>query len=170
MTPRRTYVPVRTWRYVSPMALLSADPAAVRKTRGAFFTPPPIAEFLSRWAIRSPDARILDPTCGEAVFLLAAAERLEAIGASPKDIAKQLTGVDVHQPSLDESGSLLNLAGAGGNLVCSDFFELSTPAQIGDRIGWQDAVIGNPPFVRYQEHRGHVRKRSAAAALEPVSK
>lgn len=28
-----------------------------------------------------------------------------------------------------------------------------------------DAVIGNPPFVRYQAHRGEVRKRSAAAAL-----
>ena len=26
-------------------------------------------------------------------------------------------------------------------------------------------MIGNPPFVRYQEHRGHPRKRSAAAAL-----
>jgi hypothetical protein len=28
-----------------------------------------------------------------------------------------------------------------------------------------DAVIGNPPFVRYQQHKGDVRKRSAAAAL-----
>ena len=34
----------------------------------------------------------------------------------------------------------------------SDFFDFPTPAQIGDRVGWQDAVIGNPPFVRYQEH------------------
>lgn len=148
------------------MALLSADPAALRKARGAFFTPPPIAEFLSRWAIRSPDAHVLDPTCGEAVFLLAATERLEAIGASEEAITNQLTGVDLHQPSLDASRSLLELAGAGANLVRSDFFELPTPAQIGDRVGWQDAVIGNPPFVRYQEHRGHTRKRSAAAAFE----
>ena len=28
-----------------------------------------------------------------------------------------------------------------------------------------DAVIGNPPFVRYHDHRGMERKRSAAAAL-----
>ena len=148
------------------MSLRSADPAALRKARGAFFTPPPIAEFLSRWAIRAPDARILDPTCGEAVFLLAAAERLKALGTQPAAIAAQLTGVDLHQPSLDASGSLLGAAGAGANLVCSDFFELSTPAQIEDKVGWQDAVIGNPPFVRYQEHRGHVRKRSVAAAFE----
>ncbi len=143
-----------------------ADPLALRKARGAFFTPPPIADFLSQWAIRSPDARVLDPTCGEAVFLLAAADRLKALGASPAALETQLTGVDLHQPSLDASGSLLQAAGAGAQLVCSDFFELATPAHLGDRVGWQDAVIGNPPFVRYQEHKGHARKRSVAAALE----
>ena len=108
----------------------------------------------------------MDPTCGEAVFLLSAAGRLKALGTSPKAIGAQLTGIDLHQPSLDESRSLLQAAGAGANLIRSDFFELPTPAQIGDRVGWQDAVIGNPPFVRYQEHRGQVRKRSVAAALE----
>lgn len=147
---------------------MSASPRsshAHRKARGAFFTPPAIAEFLSRWAVRTPNARVLDPTCGEAVFLLAAADRLKTQGTSPNAIAEQLTGVDLHQPSLDASGAFLRSAGVGANLVRSDFFDLSTPAQIGDRIGWQDVVIGNPPFVRYQEHRGHLRKRSAAAAL-----
>lgn len=146
------------------------DPAqmrldAQRKARGAFFTPPPIAKFLSRWAVRTPGTRVLDPTCGEAVFLLAAAERLRALGASDAAIVEQLAGVDLHQPSLSASAALLRDAGYGAELLSSDFFALSTPAQIGDRIGWRDAVIGNPPFVRYQEHRGDARKRSAAAAL-----
>lgn len=141
------------------------DPASARKARGAFFTPPAIAEFLSKWAIRTPDARVLDPTCGEAVFLEAAADHLRQLGASPAAIADQLTGVDLHQPSLDASARLLRGQGAGARFVCSDFFDLPSPAQIGDEIGWQDAVIGNPPFVRYQEHRGDARKRSATAAL-----
>jgi adenine-specific DNA-methyltransferase len=142
-----------------------SDPQALRKARGAFFTPPAIAEFLGRWAIRTPHARVLDPTCGEAVFLLAAAERLQALGTPSSATSKQLSGVDLHQPSLEASAALLSERGARANFVCSDFFELPTPAQIGDRVGWQDAVIGNPPFVRYQEHRGDIRKRSAAAAL-----
>lgn len=141
------------------------DPGLARKARGAFFTPPAIADFLARWAIRSLDARVLDPTCGEAVFLLAAAERLRRLQATPEAIAGQLTGVDLHQPSLDASHALLRDEGAGSRFVRSDFFDLPTPAQIGDSIGWQDAVIGNPPFVRYQEHRGDTRRRSAAAAL-----
>jgi adenine-specific DNA-methyltransferase len=148
------------------MSPQSADPLTLRKARGAFFTPPPIADFLSQWAIRTPDARVLDPTCGEAVFLLAAAERLKALGASPAALETQLTGVDLHQPSLDASGLLLQTAGAGAHLVCSNFFELATPAHLGDQVGWQDAVIGNPPFIRYQEHKGNARKRSVAAALE----
>ena len=41
------------------MALLAADESVLRKTRARLFTPPPIAEFLSRWAVRSPDARVL---------------------------------------------------------------------------------------------------------------
>lgn len=148
---------------MSPSAPLSSH--ALLKARGAFFTPPAIAEFLSRWAVRTADACVLDPTCGEAVFLLAAAERLARLGASPSQIARQLTGVDLHQPSLDASRTLLREAGVDANLVPSDFFDLSTPAQIGDRIGLHDAVIGNPPFVRYQAHRGLTRKRSAVAAL-----
>lgn len=55
--------------------------------------------------------------------------------------------------------------GFGAQLIESDFFDLGTPAQINDRVGWQDAVIGNPPFVRYQDHSKAARKRSASAAL-----
>lgn len=144
----------------------AGDTPVARKARGAFFTPPAIADFLARWAIgKNSAARVLDPTCGEAVFLLAAADRLKELGAASESIRDQLSGVDLHQPSLDESARLLSESGYGANLVRSDFFELVTPAQIGDRVGWQDAVVGNPPFVRYQEHTGSARKRSAAAAL-----
>jgi adenine-specific DNA-methyltransferase len=148
------------------VALSLPDEPVARKARGAFFTPPAIADFLVRWAIgKNPAARIMDPTCGEAVFLLSAAARLRELGASPEAVKAQLTGVDLHSPSLDEAAALLAKDGNGANLVQSDFFELVTPRQIGDRVGWQDAVVGNPPFVRYQEHIGDVRKRSAAAAL-----
>jgi hypothetical protein len=143
----------------------SPDALSDRKARGAFFTPPAIAKYLALWAVRSPDDRVLDPTCGEAVFLLAAGERLRAFGADSEAISSHLTGIDLHAPSLSASGELLRDEGYGARLVESDFFDVLTPSQIGGDVGWQDAVIGNPPFVRYQEHTGAVRKRSAAAAL-----
>ena len=147
------------------MATAHPDTPVVRKARGAFFTPPSIAEFLARFAIRDKRSRVLDPTCGEAVFLLAAGERLRSLGAKPARITAQLTGVDLHGPSLAASADLLAADGFGARLIASDFFDLPNPAQLADRIGSHDAVIGNPPFVRYQEHIGDVRKKSVAAAL-----
>lgn len=142
------------------------DSTELRKQRGAFFTPAPIADFLGAWACAGrKDARVLDPTCGEAVFLLAAARRLAANGARPEETAELLHGVDLHPASLASSRALLAAEGFDANLVAGDFFAQPTPAQLGSSLGWMDAVVGNPPFVRYHDHRGDARKLSAAAAL-----
>jgi adenine-specific DNA-methyltransferase len=139
---------------------------AGRKVRGAFFTPLPIADFLARWAIAdSPDARVLDPTCGEAVFLLAAARYLKAAGCRPDHLDQQVYGVDIHEESLTEAMRLLEGEGSDAHLIASDFFDLDTPTQLDCPLPTMDAVIGNPPFVRYQLHAGDARKRSAQAAL-----
>lgn len=145
-----------------------AEVSVGKKARGAFFTPHPIAEFLARWATKEvgPETRVLDPTCGEAVFLLAAAARMRDLGADPVTIGHRLSGVDVDGPSLAESRALLAAAGvAEPNLIERDFFALPTPAQVDSQLDWQDAVIGNPPFVRYQTFTGDTRKRGLAAAL-----
>ena len=57
------------------------DPQALRKARGAFFTPAALANFVSRWAIQEPSDRVLEPSCGEAAFLMSAATRLDELGA-----------------------------------------------------------------------------------------
>jgi adenine-specific DNA methylase len=148
------------------MRFLTGDSPSLRKQRGAFFTPAAIADFLAAWATAGrSDARILDPTCGEAVFLLAAARRLAANGAKPGATRDLLYGVDLHADSLEQSRKLLKAEGFDAALVDGDFFAQATPAQLGGAFPWMDAVIGNPPFVRYQQHRGDARKLSAAAAL-----
>jgi hypothetical protein len=108
---------------------------------------------------------VLDPTCGEAVFLLAAGRRLRDLGCPPSDLNQQLFGVDLHSTSLRTSARLLEAEGMGAQLIAEDFFKLSSPSQLGCQLPEMDAVIGNPPFVRYQEHIGETRKASAQAAL-----
>ncbi len=51
-----------------------------RKGRGAFFTPPAVARFLTDWAVRSASDRILEPSCGKASFLLESGRRLRDLG------------------------------------------------------------------------------------------
>jgi adenine-specific DNA-methyltransferase len=143
-----------------------SDTPHLRKDRGAFFTPEPIAEHLAEWAVsKNPQARILDPTCGEAVFLLAAGRHLRAAGCPAGQLEDRLFGVDLHASSLNEARLLLQTQGLDARLLPADFFSLSTPAQLGCELPEMDAVIGNPPFVRYQRHVGEPRKRALEAAL-----
>jgi adenine-specific DNA-methyltransferase len=142
------------------------DTAAQRKARGAFFTPPAIADYFAAWAVADdPNATVLDPTCGEAVFLLAAARQLRESGAPAEVLDRQVFGVDLHQASLDASMELLEAEGHDARLIAADFFDIPAPDQLGCPLPLVDAVIGNPPFVRYQQHAGRVRERSRAAAL-----
>lgn len=147
-------------------AYLPGDSATLRKARGAFFTPPGIADFLAGWAVAGrKTATVLDPTCGEGVFVSAAAHRLATAGASGDQISRQLHGVDLHEESLNETRRLLAEHDFGATLLSGDFFGQLGPRQLGTKLPWMDAVVGNPPFVRYQQHRGEARKRSLAAAL-----
>ena len=106
-----------------------------RKERGAFFTPAPIAEFLASWAIKDKrDARVLDPTCGEAVFLLSAASHLRDLGAQGS-LHDQLFGVDLHRESLETAAKFLaDEQGAAATLLESDFSLLETSAQLDPRL------------------------------------
>lgn len=144
---------------------MEAAQSLTQRERGAFFTPPPIAEFLSGWAIDGkPEAKVLDPTCGEAVFLLSAGEQLRALGVSG-DLQNQLYGVDLHRQSVINSDHLLADRNLNATFFTSDFSEMVAPGLPGSKLPLMDAVVGNPPFIRYQQHRGETRRRSAEAAL-----
>lgn len=142
------------------------DNFELRKARGAFFTPKPIADHLVKWALRDdPDSTVLDPTCGEAVFLLSAGEQLRSLGCRADELDSKLFGVDLHGASLSAAHELLEAEGLDARLVESDFFAVETPDATHARLPFVDAVVGNPPFVRYQEHVGESRRWSVQAAL-----
>ena len=132
------------------------DSAGARKARGAFFTPPELCAYVAQWAVSSATDRVLEPSCGEAAFLLAAGERLRKLGVDAG--AQQLTGVELHALSGIAAQRMVRDAGYDLSLLVSDFF--SVPAHRS-----YDAVIGNPPYVRYQDFSGAARARGRAAAL-----
>lgn len=132
------------------------DTQLLRKARGAFFTPPALADFVSRWAIQAPTDRILEPSCGEAAFLLSAAARLDQLHA-PKQ-RHQLEGIEIHAPSARSATELVAATGRPATIGVFDFFAVPSERRF-------DAVIGNPPYVRYQDHSGLARASSRQAAL-----
>lgn len=129
-----------------------------RKARGAFFTPPAISRYLVDWAIQSATDTVLEPSCGEASFLLPAARRLESLPDRSLFASDQLHGVEIHKESADEAQALLRAEGYSAKITVSDFFEYGSAGKF-------SAVVGNPPFVRYQNFSGAARARSLEAAL-----
>jgi len=101
--------------------------AGAEKTRGSVYTPPRIAAALVRWAVRSASNHVLDPACGDGVFLAAGRTRLADLGSRNP----YCNGVDIDPTAAAASGG-----------VCDDFFRWVRSAP------QYDAVVGNPPFVR----------------------
>lgn len=140
------------------MALGSLVQGERRKSLGAFYTPPHLAHAMASWAIRSHRDQILDPSAGEAVFLMAAAERLQALGGDAT--SEQLVGVEIDTTARTRALDLLKRTGWPCDLRLSDFFEVRRE----DFPRPFDVVIGNPPYVRYHRFRGETRQRALDVA------
>jgi len=135
------------------------------KLRGGYYTSSAIADWLCAWAIRSPKDRVLEPSCGDGAFLEAATKRFSELGTRAPAIARQLTGVEIVTAEAEKARARLldSLAlGASGVVNNSDFFSW-----------WQateqpvfDAVIGNPPFIRYQTFPEPHRSLAMALMVE----
>ena len=123
------------------------------KARGAFYTPVALTRFLARWAIRHADDRVLEPACGDGAFVTAVSRRFAALGKD--DLAGRLFGIE-RDP--EEAQKALALA-PNATVLTSDFFDIeptSLPAM--------DAVIGNPPYIRYHGFTGVERDKGLARA------
>jgi adenine-specific DNA-methyltransferase len=133
------------------------DTPVLRKERGAFFTPPAITRFISKWAIRNHDDRVLEPAAGDAAFLVSAVERLREL-APPDRSSPIVHGVEIHAHSADVARRRVADAGGKADIQLSDFFAIKPDATF-------DAVIGNPPYIRYQDFTGEARARAREAAI-----
>lgn len=133
-----------------------ADSPTIRKARGAFFTPDEITAHIASWAIRSSSDRVMEPSAGDAAFLVAAVDRLRNL--SPQSNAPRVDGVEIHPYSARIGRDRVRRAGGVPRISVKDFFDVAP-------IPAYDAVIGNPPYIRYQEFSGEARVKARAAAL-----
>ena len=127
--------------------------ATLQKSLGAFYTDVPIARYIVKWALRDPSDSVLDPSCGDGVFLSTAFEQLQSMGSAQPTIC----GIDIDEKAVSTTKSRLPTA----RLIQADFFSVR-PAE----IPFFNAVVGNPPFIRYQSFNGDLRLSALARARE----
>lgn len=140
-----------------------------QKLRGGYYTPKPIADFLAHWTICSAAATILEPSLGDGNILVAAAERLRELGAAPHAVVDQLYGVELDQNEAQKAIRRIKSVVDGcspHHIHVGDFFShaeeslFAAPVLIGmlTPTATFDAIIGNPPFIRYQNFPEELRK------------
>ena len=128
---------------------------------GRFYTPERVAEILVRWGLGGEPRRVLDPSFGGCSFLRAAVNVLEDLGVSKPGCC--VFGADI-DPAARKFGDSLRASGVPkANLLIDDFFSL-TPGTNG--IPLVDAVVGNPPYVRFQWLSAESKERATQALAE----
>jgi adenine-specific DNA-methyltransferase len=150
-----------------------------QKLRGGYYTPACIGEFLARWAIMSPSDCVLEPSCGDGNLLFAAASELIRRGADRNSLNTLLYGVEFEPDEASKARKRLHEVGVSNADSCvrtddfftacrTEFLEQPLFEIVGKRF---QAVIGNPPFIRYQNfpetHRALAFQLMQEAGLHP---
>lgn len=109
--------------------------ASEEKLRGGFYTPESLAKFILQWGINgSADNDILEPSCGDGVFL----EQIQKLAVNYNSV----TAVELNEAEAKKAGSiLLN----NTQIINDDFHTFCNNTS--KRF---DLIVGNPPYIRYQ--------------------
>lgn len=133
-------------------------PPSLQKLQGGYYTPAPLAGFLVEWAVKSPRTSVLEPSCGDGAFLEAVVNRLLELGVRADSISSQITAVEINPEEADKASDCLKKIipnHAVPLILKDDFFKLCEGMLAGRKF---NAVVGNPPFIRYQNFSESHRK------------
>lgn len=111
------------------------------KLRGGYYTPTEISKFICEWAIEKKTDSILEPSCGDGAFIEASVRRLQELHTGV-DAKQHIIGVELIKEEAKKAEKY------GAKIINSDFFEYYQKA-IKNKKKY-DVIVGNPPFIRYQ--------------------
>jgi adenine-specific DNA-methyltransferase len=124
---------------------------SAQKLSGSYYTDPEIAAFLTRWVLEIKPQRILEPACGDGAFF----ETISRIGAR---WLETVVGCELHAEAAQKASERGRALNGACEIAIGDFLEWyllrsMAPADF-------DAVLGNPPFIRYQYLDSAVQARA----------
>lgn len=139
-------------------------PEKDRNLNGAFFTPKKITKFIVKNTIKSKNQTIYDPSCGCGAFLI---ETTDYINKKYRKkvidiIENNIYGTDIAEYSIERAKILLTLLALQNNEDNTGIlFNLNNVDSLESRLdilypkiikgGGFDVVIGNPPYVKFQD-------------------
>ncbi len=119
-----------------------ADQTA-QKLRGGYYTPQKIADFTTKWVLGKSPATILEPSCGDGVFF-------QSIYNNAYRPDAEIVGFELFDSEVIKSTERCQSLGFSHfSIQEGDFLEWAE-CKVKHKELLFDAVLGNPPFVRYQ--------------------
>ncbi len=117
------------------------EDSSAQKLRGAYYTPLPLARMMVElFAGRTDCKSVLEPSCGDGVFLDALIKA---------DCVKKYTNIDAVEINGTEAQKVKERMKAYENVkvINKDFFDFYRANK--DSVEY-DLILGNPPYIRYQ--------------------
>ncbi|AUT32428.1 MULTISPECIES: N-6 DNA methylase [Acinetobacter] len=114
-----------------------------QKLRGGYYTPQNLADFVSKWVLEKQPKSVLEPSCGDGVFI-------QALHNNKCDKNIELSCFELLDTEVQKASNLCTELGFKNASVTSGDFLVWANDQLDKKIELFDAVIGNPPFIRYQ--------------------
>ncbi|MCA1575849.1 MAG: SAM-dependent methyltransferase [Acidobacteria bacterium] len=133
---------------------LEEAPTATSEKRrlGQFFTTDDVADIILKFCLRDATDKVLDPSCGDGVFLLRAYQQKRLLNPplSHEQLLSTIWGVELAESPARVAANRLAANApnqTSPNVLQTDFFEL----RAGDGFpGDFDAIVGNPPYTRQE--------------------
>lgn len=114
-----------------------------QKLRGGYYTPQNLADYVSKWVLEKQPKSVLEPSCGDGVFI-------QALHNNNCDKNIKLSCFELLDTEVQKASNLCSQLGFQNASVKTGDFLVWANNQLNQKTELFDAVIGNPPFIRYQ--------------------
>lgn len=110
------------------------------KLRGGYYTSPEIASFLLKWVAAIRPRRLLEPSCGDGIFFR---QMAGVVGLEQSSVL----GFEIEPEEAAKARAAASTTPLEADVRNTDFLAWALTNIMAPSV---DAVVGNPPFIRYQ--------------------
>lgn len=114
-----------------------------QKLRGGYYTPQNLADYVTKWVLSKNPKSILEPSCGDGVFI-------QALANNACDSNIELSCFELFDTEASKALERCKLNNLSNASVTEGDFLVWANDQLKKKQLIFDGILGNPPFVRYQ--------------------
>ncbi|MCP1401846.1 N-6 DNA methylase [Achromobacter insolitus] len=113
-----------------------------QKLRGGYYTPEDLATFIAKWVSKNSPQHVLEPSCGDGIFVKA----FHNVDHTEK---LHFHGFELFDDEVRKAKKRASQFKIESTIKCADFLDHAIKLMTAGKAEY-DAVVGNPPFIRYQ--------------------